>query len=175
MEESFAEPVEGGLGVCALEFEHMAHEFVRKPDIVVFHVGKLVAVLVLAERNIGAGQHLQRFSVHDHEFHFDAEAFPDFKVAHDNLSSSNPFRAQDDVSLIIPKVFLVLDELVLRGVHALLDAVAQAPHDGEVELLLAHEVLDAVVDTRVVVHLDHDRVAVDFFEVHAVEPVTDEA
>ena len=64
---------------------------------------------------------------------------------------------------------------MLGRVHAVLDAVAQALHDGEVDFLFADEVLDAVVDTRVVVHLDNDRVAVDFLEVHAVEPVTDEA
>ena len=89
VEEPLAESVEGGLGVRALEFEHVAHEFVRKPDIVVFHVRKLVTVLVLAERDVGAGQHLQRFAVHDHEFHFDAEAFPNFVVTHSSLLTAH--------------------------------------------------------------------------------------
>ena len=65
--------------------------------------------------------------------------------------------------------------LVLRGVHALLDAVAQALHDGKVDFFLADQILDTVVDTRVVVHLDHNRMSMDFLEVNAVEPVADEA
>ncbi len=65
--------------------------------------------------------------------------------------------------------------LVLCGVHAFLDTATQAPHDGKVDFFLADQILDTVVDTRVVVHLDHDRVSVDFLEVYAVEPVTDKA
>lgn len=37
VEESLAEPVKCGLGVGALEFEYVAYEFVRKPDIVEFY------------------------------------------------------------------------------------------------------------------------------------------
>lgn len=76
VEESLAEPVKCGLGVGALEFEYVAYEFVRKSDVVVINVGELVAVLVFSERHVGAREHLQRVLVDNHEFHFDAEAFP---------------------------------------------------------------------------------------------------
>ena len=38
VEESLAESVKGRLGVCALEFQHVAHEFVRKSNVIVFHI-----------------------------------------------------------------------------------------------------------------------------------------
>ena len=70
--------------------------------------------------------------------------------------------------------FVLLD-LLLGGVLAVLDAVAQAPHHGEINLLFADLVFDTVVNARVVIHFNHDRVTVDFFEVNAVEPITDKA
>ena len=83
VEESLAESVKCRFGVCALEFQHMAYEFVRKSDIIVFYVRKLIAVFVFSERDIGARQHIERVAIDNHEFHFDAEAFPKFVVAHD--------------------------------------------------------------------------------------------
>ena len=62
----------------------------------------------------------------------------------------------------------VLQHFLLCCVLAVFDAVAQAPHDGEINLLFADLVFDTVVNARVVIHFDHDRVAVDFFEVNAV-------
>ena len=38
VEESLAKSVKSGLGVCALEFQHVAHEFVRKSDVIVFNI-----------------------------------------------------------------------------------------------------------------------------------------
>ena len=70
--------------------------------------------------------------------------------------------------------FVLLD-LLLGGVLAVFDAVAQTPHHGEINLLFADLVFDTVVNARVVIHFNHDRVPVDFLEVHAVESVTDEA
>ena len=83
VEESLAESVKCGFWVCALEFQHMAYKFVRKSDIIVFNVRKLIAVFIFSERNIGARQHVERVAIDNHEFHFDAEAFPKFVIAHD--------------------------------------------------------------------------------------------
>lgn len=69
----------------------------------------------------------------------------------------------------------MLLQFVLCRIDAFFDAVAQRPHDGEVHLAFAHTVFDARVDTRVVVHLDDDRVPVPFLQVNAVKPVADEA
>ena len=69
----------------------------------------------------------------------------------------------------------VLLQFMLRGVHAIFDAMAQRPHDGEVNLALAHAIFNARVDTRIVVHLDDYRVTVPFLQVHAVKPVANQA
>ena len=53
--------------------------------------------------------------------------------------------------------------------------MAQASHDGEINLLFANLVFDTVVDTRVVIHFNHNRVTVDFLEVHAVKAVANKA
>ena len=82
VEEPLAKSVKCRFGVCALEFEHMAYKFVRKPDIIVFDVRKLVAVFIFSEGYIGARQHVQRVAIDNHEFHFNAEAFPKFEVFH---------------------------------------------------------------------------------------------
>ena len=83
VEESLAKSVKCGLGVSAFEFQHMAYKFVRKSDIIVFNVRKLIAVFIFSERDIGARQHVERVAIDNHEFHFDAEAFPKFVIAHD--------------------------------------------------------------------------------------------
>ena len=64
---------------------------------------------------------------------------------------------------------------MLGGVHAFFDAVAQRPHDGEIHLAFTDTVFDARVDTRVVVHLDDNRVPVPFLQINAVEAVADKA
>ena len=84
-------------------------------------------------------------------------------------------RTQDDITLIVPKISFVLLQFVLGGVHTFFDAVAQGPHDGQVDLAFAHTIFDTRVYTRVVVHLDYNRVAVPFLQVDAVEPVADKA
>ena len=90
VEETLAESFKSGLGVSALEFEHMAHELVRKSDVIVFDVRKLVAVFVFSEGNIGARQHVERVAIDNHEFHFHAEAFPKFVVRHKNPFCNEP-------------------------------------------------------------------------------------
>ena len=69
----------------------------------------------------------------------------------------------------------MLLQFMLCGVHAFFDAVTQRPHDGEVNFALAHAIFDARVDTRVVVHLDYNRVTVPFLQIYAVKAVADEA
>lgn len=68
----------------------------------------------------------------------------------------------------------MLNHFLLGGVEPVFDAVAEAPHHGEVKFLFAHLVFDARVNARVVVHFDDFGAAVDFLEVHAVEAVPDE-
>ena len=69
----------------------------------------------------------------------------------------------------------MLEHFLLCCVLAVFDAVTQAPHDGKINLLFANLVFDTVVDTWVVIHFNHDRVTVDFLEVHTVKAVADKA
>src|SRR6187402_1167609 len=52
------------------------------------------------------------------------------------------------------------------------EAAEELLHDAKVEILAEVAVLDAGIDRRVVVHLDHHGLVADLLEVHAVETVT---
>ena len=80
--ECLAQVFEAIDGFCALEFQHVAHEFVRKSDGAVFHVRKLFAVLVFSEGHVGTREHIERVPVHDHVLHLDAVFLPQFIVGH---------------------------------------------------------------------------------------------
>ena len=80
--ESFSQMVEAFDGFGALEFQHMAHEFIRKPDGAVFHVRELLALFIFSKRYIGAGEHIQGVAIHDHVLHLDAVTLPKFVISH---------------------------------------------------------------------------------------------
>ena len=80
--EGLAQMLEAVDRFCAFEFQHVAYEFVRKPDGAVFHVGELLAVLVFSEGHVGTREHIERVSVHDHVLHLDAVFLPQFIVGH---------------------------------------------------------------------------------------------
>lgn len=63
---------------------------------------------------------------------------------------------------------------MLGCVQPVFDAVAEAPHDCEVEFLFAHLVFDSRVDAWIVVHFDDFGAPVYVLEVNAVEAVPDE-
>ena len=63
-------------GLRALEFQHVAYEFVRKTDGAVFHVRELLALFIFSKRDIGAGEHIQGIAIHDHVLHLDAVTLP---------------------------------------------------------------------------------------------------
>lgn len=73
-----------------------------------------------------------------------------------------------------PHFPFVLDYLLLGCVQSVFDAVAEAPHDCEVEFLFAHLVFDSRVDAWIVVHFDDFGASVHVLEIDAVEAVPDE-
>ncbi len=74
--ESLSQMVEAFDGLRALEFQHMAYEFVRKPDGAVFHVRELLALFIFSKRYIGAGEYVQGVTIYDHVLHLDAVTLP---------------------------------------------------------------------------------------------------
>ena len=80
--EGLAQVLQAIDGLCALEFQHMAHQLVGKPDGPVFYVRKLFAVLVFAESHVCAGENIKGITIHDHVLHLDAVALPKFVVRH---------------------------------------------------------------------------------------------
>ena len=80
--EGLAQMLERINGFGALEFQHMAHQLVRKPDGAVLYVRKLLALFIFSEGYIGTGENVERVPVHDHVFHLDAVFLPKFVISH---------------------------------------------------------------------------------------------
>ena len=90
MMERLAQVLEAIDGLCAFEFQHMAHQFVGKSNGPVFHVRKLFAVLVFTEWDVSAGEYIQGITIHDHVFHLDAVTLPKFIICHKKQSLLDP-------------------------------------------------------------------------------------